>query len=703
MQSNSLKIDVDLSHLQRVLPDQDTSRPSSAASGGSPVAELEGSGSGRHLLLKSTLAGADRRSKNGVEEDQASRKEDNLEGALKRSRKGEPVARRRSASTQSTSVSSFSSAVSIKNLDKKKLRHLEPCLDNDAGGIATVADPHYLPAGTDAGLLKQFLLSDVEDTQAPYSRREGSVDCRSPSATYAPPQHCASGGGGDSLQTWHYPIVLPRPLSKTDSSCAGASDTYPADDARSVSSASSNPTSLGTGSADVDESKGASPVSLYSSGTGQLLAALLSPAEPYNAFPDQGPSCALSSDLAQLSSVHSGSVTIPSSAGQLESCPSSALSAPQMQELITALTSSTPVLSGKSGMPSFQEEDFGPTQVPVFSAQASSCNLTASSAASCGSAPSSAGLQVRTDTTARGHQREGSAESNASLEAESLSQGTEMPSWGADFEEQEAVAISGVSGRNLPSTPSLHDQVHAVPYALSVQPGRSDSGYLKSTQLDGQASIGSLKESKTSTESTLVGLEDNSPSTVSPSLGRGIDQSQRPTSQPPRTLQPEVDCRVSEDPAAGTQGQDEGPVPLPQEEGDGGGSLTPVGRQMGTDSGEDLGQHTSSQATTFTESHSVTDTGSSVAMDGCTGGDSAFRADSELLHLEMVREGEDGRIAYGQSAAGASGGQLTTSDILERNKPCSKYSLAVSGGTYTAATYRDAAAYVHTYVLLSCS
>lgn len=711
LQSNSLKLEVDLSHLQKIFQEQDKSRPSSVASVGPPGSELKGSGSGSQLLLKPTQAGADMPfvGEPGVEEDQASRRDaEILEETLKRRQERKSVTSPSSASTQRSSVSSFSSAVSMKNWEQKQSGHPMPSLSNYEGEIATVAasDPNYLAAGSEAGMLKQFLMSDVEGSQilskAPCNMRESLVDCQSPSVSYAPPQHCVGEEGGG--QAWNYPIVLPRPSSKATSSSASASEVYHVGDAHSPSS---NPTaaSLRTGSCSAggDDSNRASPVSLHSSGTGQLLAALLSPTEPYNAFPSQSPGLALSSDLTRLSSAHSELMTMPSSIGELDSCLSSPHTAPQTQELMSALTRASPVPSDGSGRLSYQEAGVSPLQVPAFYAQASSCNLMASSAASCGSSLGSGGLQGRECTTARGHHREGSIENNLSSEAASSFQGTELPTQGIGVEEQERFTIGGVPDGNQPSTHSVHDVVEAVPHALSIQPGSSDGGDLEATQLDGQNSMESLKESKTSTESTLVGLEGTSPPGGTFSLGSRTDQFIRPTPLPPRTPQPEADCSVSEGLSSDAQAQDEGPVYLPQEEGDWGGSLTPDRWQREIDRGEDLSHNAPSQGTPLTKLDSVTCTDSSAAAGGRTGGDSDFDEESKLHHLEPEMEAEEGRRTADKQAerkstlGSASGGQLSTSDILERNKAYSKYSLAVSEAT-CALQLRS-----YCYVLHSCN
>ena len=690
LQSNSLKLEVGLSHLQKIFQEQDKSRPSSVASVGPPGAELEGSGNGSRLLLKSSRAGADMPyvSEHGVEEDQASRRDtDILEETLKRRQERKSVTSPSSASTRRSSVSSFSSAVSMKNWEQTQSGHYE-------SEIATVAalDPTYLAAGGEAGVLKQFLMSDVEGNQtlskAPCSMGERSAGHQLPSDACAPPQYGAGEEGVGSLLDWNYPVVLPRPSSEATSSSASASEVYHVDDAHSPSSTSTT-TSLRTGScsAGVDGSNRASPVSLRSSGTGQLLAALLSPSEPYSTFPSHRPSLALSSDLAQMSSAHSGSTTMPSSIGELESCPSSPHTAPQTQELMSALTRASPVLSDGSGRPSYQEVGVSPQQVPALYAQASSCNLMASSAASCGSSLGSGGLQGREYTAARGHRKEGSVESNLSLEAASLFQDTELPTQGIGVEEQEGFAIGGVPDGDLTSTCSLHDAVEAEPHALSIQPGSSDGGSLEATQLAGQSSMESLKESKASTESTLVGLEGTSPPGETSSLGRRTDQFVRSTPLPPRTLQPETDCGVSESLSSEAQGQDEGPVCLPQKEGGRGGSLTLDRWQREFDRDEDLSHSTPSRGTPLTELHSVACTDSSVAAGGRAGGDSDFDEESKVHHVELEKEGEEGRRtadkqAEGRSALGsASGGQLNASDILERSKAYSKYSLAVSEAT----------------------
>ena len=690
LQSNSLKLEVDLSHLQMIGPEQNESRPFSAASGSLPGAELEGSGSGRHLLNTPTQAGADMHcsSEFGVEEDQASRKDtEEFEGNLKRIHYGDSVTSHGSASTQSTSVESSTFALPMINREKKQLGIAEPSLSNYEGGLATVTD--YLPGDTDAGLLKQFFMSDVEGPQTlsklPRSMMEGSVGHQSPSGAFTPPLHCVEHGG-ESLQTWNYPIVLPRPSSEADSSSASTSEVYPGNDARSHSSASSDPTSasLTAGSARFANSSRDSPVSLHSSGTGQLLAALLSPTDPYSAFHSPGHSHTLASELAQLSSAHLGSMTMPSSIAELDRCPSSTHSASQVQELLSPLSPASPVLLGESRMPSYQEVDLtNPPQGPALSAQASSCSLTASSAASCGSHLSSGGLRVGPYTTARGHHREGSEGSNASSGAADPSQATEVPTQDIGVREQVGAEVSGPPDvNNLPSfSPSLPDPVELVPHAVSIQPEGSVDVDPETILIGSQTPMGCPQESENSSGSTLIRSEGASSPGEVPSLGRRPDQDKRPTALPPTTLQPEeADPCVSGGLAAVVvQGQDEGPLCSPQEESDGGGSLTPDGRQVGAECSEGQSQDTPSQGTLFTESHSVTCTDSSVTVGECTAGGSHFGQESELLHTELRREGV-GKTAdkKAKGITASSGGHLTTSDILERNKAYSKSSLAVS-------------------------
>lgn len=676
LQSNSLKLEVDLSHLQMIGPEQNESRPFSAASGSLPGAELEGSGSGRHFLDTPTQAGADMQfsSEFGVEEDQASRKDaEEFEGSLKRIHYGDSVTSHGSASTQSTSVASSTFALPMMNWEKKQSGIAELSLRNYEDGLTTVTDANYLPGDSDTGLLKQFFMSDVEDTQAlsklPHSMMEGSVGYQSPSDAFTPHLHCVEPGG-ESLQTWNYPIVLPRPSSKPDSSSATTSEVYPRNAARSHSSTSSDATatSLASGSARVANSSRASPVSLHSSGTGQLLAALLSPTAPYSAFPGPGHSHTLSSELAQLSSAQSGSMSMPSSIVELNRCPSSTHSASQVQELLSALTPASPVLLGESRMPSYQEADLtNPPQGPVCSAQASSCSLTANSAVSCGSCLSSGGLQVGPYITARGHHKEDSAGSNASLGTVDPSQATDLPTQDISVREQVGDEVSGAPDvNNLPS-PSLHDPVELVLHALSIQPGGSVDDDLEPILIGSQTPMGCPQESENSSQSTLVRSEGASSPSEVPSLGRRADQDKRPTPLPPTTLQPEE-------------------ADSPRKESDGGGSLTPDGKQVGAECGEGHSQGTSSQGTPFTESHSVTCTGSSVTVGECTAGRSHFEQESELLYTELRREGV-GRTAdmkaKGQTASSASGGYLTTSDILERNKAYSKCSLAVSDARHS--------------------
>ena len=694
LQSDSLKLEADLSHLQMIGPEQNESRPFSAASGSLLGAELEGSGSGRHFLDTPTQAGADMHcsSEFGVEQDHESRKDtEEFEGNLKGIHYGESVTSHGSPSAQSTSVESSTFALPMINWEIKQSGIAEPSLSSYEGRLATVADVNYLSGDTDAGLLKQFFMSDVEGTQTlsklPCSMMEGLVGHQSPSDAFTPPLHCVEHGA-ESLQTWNYPIVLPRPSSRANSSSASTSEVYPGNGARSHSSASSNPTttSLAAGSARVANSSRASPVSLHSSGTSQLLAALLSPTDPYSAFPGAGHSHTLLSELARLSSAHLESMTMPTSITKLDRCPSSAHSASQLQELLSALSPASPVLLGDGRIPPYQEVDLtNPPQGTALSAQASSCSLMASSAASCGSYLSSGGLQVGPYTPARGHHREGSDGSNASSGAADLSQATELPMQDIGVREEVGDEVSGPPDvNNLPSSsPSLPNRVELVAHAPTIQPGGSVDVDLGTILIGSQAPTGCPQESENSSGSTLVRSEGASSPSEVPSLGRRTDQDKRPTPLPPTTLQPEkaVTCVSGGLAAEVAQGQDEGPLCSPREESDGGGSLTPDGRQVGAECGEGHSQDTPSQGTPFTESHSVTCTSSSVTVGECTAGGSHFGQESELLRTKLRREGV-GRTAdkkaKGQTASSASGGHLTTSDILERNKAYSKSSLAVS-------------------------
>ena len=670
LQSNSLKLEVDLTHLQMVYPEQDESRPSSAASGGLP--EAEESASGRRLLLKPSEVGGDAPCSNDPRAGEVQRRRrdaDILEGSLKR--RQETLSSSSSVSMQRSSASSVSSTVSIKNWEQKQSVHPDSPLINYDGEIANAirSNPKLPAAGSDADVLSQFLVSGAEDMQAPSkapcSMNDTPIDSQTHFDAYAPLPHRVEGGEG-SQQTWNSPIVVPRPTSKTDSSLAATSELHRAEEAHSPSASSSNltNTSLRTGScsAGFDDSNRASPISLHSSSTGQLLAALLAP---------------LSSDLGQLSSAHSGSATMPSSNGEMDSCSSTAHTAPQTPDQLLAHTCDSPVRPDGSRMPSDQEEA---DMSPPFHAQASSCNIMASSGASCGSSRSGGVSQIRVYATTKDHHKEGSVESGSLPEAASVCQVTELLALATGTEEQEVVTIGGVQDGNLlPSTPSLCQAVETAPLSLSAPPGGSVevvvSGDVEAPPFDTQYSLESLKDSKASTESTLLAPEDTSPPNGATSSSRRTDQYRRSPSPPPGLLsQLDGDSDVPIDLASG-QKHYENTTYSPQDERDQDGLFALDMRQMEFGHGADLGRDASCQGTPSTESQSTTHSLFEVGPHADGGG--TFDEVQNTLHQEGSTRGEqtEGKTALDR----ARGSQLSTSDILDRKGECSKSSLTVSG------------------------